>query len=697
MTYSSLNSVNGVSNAHSESDVNSDIDIKIDCKESFEGEAQIIQEIKKVYFPQDQYNNNDNSPSKNENTILSNLSKNKKIDFNFNSEKTIPGIQFLNQNIISSNKNKLDSPKFFNESNKNDIWEKYHASIIDKLEGIDINDSPNCRTMKNVQFSGLEKSNYISEFQEKTIASAGSLYSSNNNFKKMELTNSNYQPNQEKTIPNVLSSQNEVAYSRESYNQSVFTPNNQNESLNQKNSNDLFYINGLNQEISNLFITLQKKPSKNLNKLLSNFELNFEKLCLENDFTEINNETLNLFTTSDSGEFEIIYQPDQYQDELYTNKTVTATMKKLIGSGGYGNVYDFSIKDSLNNYENDKVVGKMFQLNQNSKNDFFFGFNSFLKEWKVLRLFEHENIIKVLGILYRTDLYDSLYNVGILLEKMDCTLEEYLKEMNNYLDFDERLGLALQIVNGLSYIHDKHRIHRDIKPGNILVYEEKQLVKLIDFGTISEDIVESKLIMDDAFTISYAPPEFIRYYYLNEKVQLDFGSDIWSLGVTLFEIFSKNSNLLNFPWVMLISDFEMKNMDSEKLTDSLNKKSLVLEMDEKELQDFVNEKLQNNIQNIKLKELLSKCFLMKPDQRIRIGDLMKELQNLRKTAFHERYEDERIEIRKKSIKSQKSSPNKLKFEKDEEKMNEESLKIIEESQIKKKEIMNNAIKRKNKF
>lgn len=335
-----------------------------------------------------------------------------------------------------------------------------------------------------------------------------------------------------------------------------------------------------------------------VNDLFEEFDSNFEKICKEKNFEEINKEILSFFEIIPKIEEEFLFEPDLFDENIYNCQESQAICQSLIGSGGYGSVFDFVMKNQKVKEDNEKVVGKTFFLNQSNKNDFYFNFNSFMKELKILHTFNHENIINCLGMFYRINSNDELQNIGIFLEKMRFNLKQYLKEMKGMLTYSDLLDITLQISKGVQYIHRNNRIHRDIKVNNILVEGYKNKVKIIDFGTISENMLSKNLIMDDAFTLSYAPPEFIRYYYLNEQVPLNFGSDIWSLGVTFFEIFcfEKEEAQIRFPWLKIISDFEMREFDLEQLTQKLkSKKYLVLETEEDSLKKLIKKDLKKHI------------------------------------------------------------------------------------------------------
>src|SRR5262245_2665873 len=91
------------------------------------------------------------------------------------------------------------------------------------------------------------------------------------------------------------------------------------------------------------------------------------------------------------------------------------------------------------------------------------------------------------------------------------------------------IGLISQIAAALDYAHSKGVIHRDVKPANLLVYEEDRL-KVTDFGIAKLADVEMTKVGQLLGTPSYMSPE----QAMGEK--LDGRSDIFSLGVCAFEM-----------------------------------------------------------------------------------------------------------------------------------------------------------------
>ncbi len=131
----------------------------------------------------------------------------------------------------------------------------------------------------------------------------------------------------------------------------------------------------------------------------------------------------------------------------------------------------------------------------------------------------------------------TIYDVGefenetyIAMEYVEGrTLRELIK--SEELTTEHIIDIAIQISEGLNEAHSKGIIHRDIKPENILI-DGKGRVKIVDFGlarikNVSRDITKQGSTLG---TIKYMSPEQVR----NEKV--DQRSDIWSLGVILYEM-----------------------------------------------------------------------------------------------------------------------------------------------------------------
>ena len=111
-------------------------------------------------------------------------------------------------------------------------------------------------------------------------------------------------------------------------------------------------------------------------------------------------------------------------------------------------------------------------------------------------------------------------------------------------------SIAHNVLQGLSYLHARHKLHRDIKPGNLLM-NSKGVVKIADFGVSKNTAGTSDLSKTFVGTVGYMSPERIQGHKYNAK------ADIWSFGLSLLAC-----ALGAFPYerqVSSLSYFELAN------------------------------------------------------------------------------------------------------------------------------------------
>ncbi len=150
----------------------------------------------------------------------------------------------------------------------------------------------------------------------------------------------------------------------------------------------------------------------------------------------------------------------------------------------------------------------------------------FRAERQILANLDHPNIARLLdgGTLPSGQPYLVMEYVA------GETLDGFCRTRN--LAALERLPLFLQVCEAVAYAHRHHVVHRDLKPGNILV-DADGIVKLLDFGTaklMEGEPAYHTLTQERRLTPAYASPEQI----LNRPVGQ--ASDIYSLGVILYEL-----------------------------------------------------------------------------------------------------------------------------------------------------------------
>lgn len=144
------------------------------------------------------------------------------------------------------------------------------------------------------------------------------------------------------------------------------------------------------------------------------------------------------------------------------------------------------------------------------------------KEFEIGYLLEHTHICQT----YSFDKFDDLGNV-IIMEWIDGrTLDCYIEEGHN---IEECKRLALQLCEAISYAHKKQTIHRDLKPQNIIVTNNGDNIKLLDFGLSDTD--QHTMLKEPAGSRRYASPELL------SGGSIDSRSDIYSFGIIISELF----------------------------------------------------------------------------------------------------------------------------------------------------------------
>ena len=142
---------------------------------------------------------------------------------------------------------------------------------------------------------------------------------------------------------------------------------------------------------------------------------------------------------------------------------------KNIGSGTYGIVCS-----AVNNRTGERVaIKKVLNVCENS----ILARRTY-REMKVLQHFRHDNVIRIREILAPRDLNFS--NLYFVFDLMESDLHQVIRSSQPLTDEHVRYFLY-QILRGLKYIHSANVIHRDLKPGNLLVNQDCEL-KIGDFG-----------------------------------------------------------------------------------------------------------------------------------------------------------------------------------------------------------------------
>jgi serine/threonine protein kinase len=196
----------------------------------------------------------------------------------------------------------------------------------------------------------------------------------------------------------------------------------------------------------------------------------------------------------------------------------------LVGLGGMGAVY-YAYHSAIDR----SVAFKILQPNIALSDEHVV--EMFEREAKLAGRLSHENIVDVKDA-GRTD-EGIAYIVMEWIEGR--TLDEELSRQGRF-SFSRAAGIARQVAAALGEAHRKHVIHRDLKPGNIMLIDSpggRDHVKVLDFGIgkALEETLAGSMVSTVVGTPHYASPE-----QLTIGGRIDGRSDIYSLGVILYRM-----------------------------------------------------------------------------------------------------------------------------------------------------------------
>lgn len=207
------------------------------------------------------------------------------------------------------------------------------------------------------------------------------------------------------------------------------------------------------------------------------------------------------------------------------------TNMKLVGTGGSGAVY------SAMDVETDQRVALKRLFLRDRMNC-----RAALREIKVLKTLEHENVVKLTkvvdseGLEFResaTVAFKEATELFLVEELVDSDLHHILQSKGKLREDYVKLFLY-QLLRGLKYIHSANVVHRDVKPSNILVDTDTLLLRLSDFGRsriVDPAYSHNGHLTHSISTLWYRSPELL----LNSS-SYDSSVDVWAAGCVFVEM-----------------------------------------------------------------------------------------------------------------------------------------------------------------
>jgi serine/threonine-protein kinase len=194
-----------------------------------------------------------------------------------------------------------------------------------------------------------------------------------------------------------------------------------------------------------------------------------------------------------------------FRDQLIGKYRILSSL----GSGGFGSVY----------LAEDTWIDKKVALKVPHKQNL--DFTEMLKEPRLLAAMSHPNIVTVLTAEKQQDVF------FIVMEYVAGETLEQIIARDGALDVNRALDFTCQICNAVDHAHRAGILHRDIRPGNMLV-SETGLLKVTDFGT--SRVLE---IAAHGTTVIGSPPYMAPEQFHGKAV---FASDVYSIGVTMYQM-----------------------------------------------------------------------------------------------------------------------------------------------------------------
>ena len=233
------------------------------------------------------------------------------------------------------------------------------------------------------------------------------------------------------------------------------------------------------------------------------------------------------------------------------------TFNRKLGEGSYGII--FSATNNMNNkkYAVKKIIARTLDEIEN-----------FTKEFELVYNCDHPNIMKIYGISLRI-LDSTTYSLYVSMEMAksdwDKEIKRRLQKRKKYTEI-ELINIIKELSDALLYIQKKFKLsHRDIKPQNILVFEDG-MYKLADFGEAKEVKISKRLNTLRGTELYMSPALYEGLKQGKNNVSHDpFKSDVFSLGFCLLYASSLNFELL----------YEARDNDSSNNINRILNKSLI--------------------------------------------------------------------------------------------------------------------------
>lgn len=279
------------------------------------------------------------------------------------------------------------------------------------------------------------------------------------------------------------------------------------------------------------------------------------------------------------------------QQEFFKRYTYNVRTDK-IGGGGFGTVYK-----AYDNLLHREVAIKVSEVKTAANGKTF----SLKDEFDALNgLPKHPNIANYES-LFSYEMPNGVFDYAVMQYYPDGNLSNLIKEG---LDSNQKEDIALQLLEGVSFLHQHNIIHRDLKPGNILIVKHggKMIPLITDFGLSKMADTSDRSTFSNSFgggTARYSSPEQLR----GQPLRLN--ADLWSYGVIVYELFTGKPLF-------------------EAGSSAANTAQADLEIYNKIINGDVSGRLDNMPE--KWRKVLERCLVVDPEKRAKSTEELREAQ-----------------------------------------------------------------------
>ncbi|XP_052781912.1 hepatocyte growth factor receptor-like [Mya arenaria] len=199
---------------------------------------------------------------------------------------------------------------------------------------------------------------------------------------------------------------------------------------------------------------------------------------------------------------------------------------EMVGQGNFGRVFRGYLR-TVGDKEDMTVAAKTMHRNNPQDLDV----QMFVKEALIMKDFQHKNVMTLIGICFGIECLPLV--VLPFLENGD--LLSYIRDVNREPTVRDLTVFSVDIVSGMEYLADLKFVHRDLAARNCMVGDD-MTVRVSDFG-LSRDVYEKEYYSARDKTtklpVKWMSPESLEFGHFSSK------SDVWSFGVTLWELLTR--------------------------------------------------------------------------------------------------------------------------------------------------------------